>query len=59
MEQDIHRFPFGHGAVFHELVDARPAVQPDIQCRHIYGNAYRRIYPSLDVGYVDKPYVEE
>ena len=46
-------------AVFHELVDARPAVQPDSQCRHIYGNAYRRIYPSLDVGYVDKPYVEE
>jgi|GEM_PF-1415441 len=33
--------------------------KPDSQCRHIYGNAYRRIYPSLDVGYVDKPYVEE
>ena len=51
-------FPFGSSAIFHELVDARSAVQPDSQCRLIHGNAYRRIYPSFDVGCVDKPYAE-
>ena len=28
-----------------------------VRC-HIYGNTYRRIYPSLDVGYVDQSYAE-
>lgn len=33
-------------------------IQPDGQRCHIYGNTYRRIYPSLDVGYVDQSYAE-
>lgn len=31
---------------------------PTANAVNIYGNTYRRIYPSLDVGYVDQSYAE-
>lgn len=43
---------------FHELVDARPAVQSDGQCHLVHGNTYSRVYPVVDVRRVDKPDAE-
>ena len=36
LAEDIRRLPFGAGAVLHELVDARPAVQPNGERGRIY-----------------------
>ena len=58
MAENICLFPCRTGTVFHELVDARPAVQSDGQCRLVHGNAYCRVYPAADVGRVDKPDAE-
>ena len=50
-------FPAGW-CCFHELVDARPAVQSDGQCHLVHGNTYSRVYPVVDVRRVDKPDAE-
>ena len=58
MTENICLFPCRIGAVFHELVDARPAVQSDGQCHLVHGNTYSRVYPVVDVRRVDKPDAE-
>ena len=58
MAENICLFPCRIGAVFHELVDARPAVQSDGQCHLVHGNTYSRVYPVVDVRRVDKPDAE-
>ena len=58
LAENICLFPCRIGAVFHELVDARPAVQSDGQCHLVHGNTYSRVYPVVDVRRVDKPDAE-